>query len=177
MMQRYLGSWTSLVLMNLSDWLVFLFVPAGLDTAGADTFSVKLVRTPVIGDWVWRMFGKGILLGNPQYDESVLAPENRLQGDVTVQMAYRGYLEALLSTLRHMPMAGREETFEQLSATGVPVMAVYGDADATVLVSSADKLRALVPSADVRVMEGGEHGLNYQRHEEANPMLVEWFAD
>ncbi len=156
---------------------LFLFVPAGLDTAGADTFSVKLVRTPVIGDWVWRMFGKGILLGNPQYDESVLAPENRLQGDVTVQMAYRGYLEALLSTLRHMPMAGREETFEQLSATGVPVMAVYGDADATVLVSSADKLRALVPSADVRVMEGGEHGLNYQRHEEANPMLVEWFAD
>jgi len=55
-------------------------------------------------------------------------------------------------------------------------MAVYGAADMTVLVSSADKLRALIPAADVRVLEGAEHGLNYQRHADVNPWLVEWFA-
>ncbi len=152
-----------------------LLVPAGLDTAGADSASAKLVRTPIIGDFVWRMIGKGVLLGDPQYDESVLAPEDRLQGDVTEQMDYRGYLGALLSSLRHMPMTGREETFTRLEATGVPVLAIYGGQDETVLVSSAAKLEALMPSADVRVLDEGAHGLNYQNHKTVNPWLVEWF--
>jgi len=153
-----------------------LLVPAGLDTAGADSPSAKLVSTPIIGDWIWRMFGKGILLGDAQYDESARAAEDKLQGDVTKQFEYRGYLQALLSTLRHMPMAGREETFRRLSETGVPVLAIYGDADETVLVSSAGKLEALLPDADIRIVEGGEHGLNYQMHGLIDPWLVDWFS-
>lgn len=153
-----------------------LLVPAGLDTAGADSPSAKLVRTPIIGDWIWRMFGKGILLGDAQYDENARSDAEKLQGDVTEQFEYRGYLQALLSTLRHMPMADREETFQRLAATGVPVLAIYGDADETVLVSSAGKLESLLPDADVRIVEGGEHGLNYQMHGQINPWLVDWFA-
>ena len=155
---------------------LLLLVPAGLDTAGADGAAATLISTPLIGDWIWRMAGRGILLGDRQYDETARAPENRLQGDVTEQFEYRGYLQALLSTLRHMPMTGREETFERLAATGVPVLAIYGDADETVLVSSAETLRDLLPDADVRVVEGGEHGLNYQMHTLINPWLVEWFS-
>lgn len=152
-----------------------LLVPAGLDTAGADSASAQLVRTPIIGDWIWRMIGRGVLLGDPQYDESTLAPDDRLQGDVTEQMSYRGYLGALLSSLRHMPMTGREETFERLAATGVPVLAIYGAKDETVLISSAAKLGALMPQADVRIIEDGEHGLNYQHHTIVSPWLVDWF--
>ncbi|MEL6859811.1 MAG: alpha/beta hydrolase [Pseudomonadota bacterium] len=155
---------------------LLLLVPAGLDTAGADGAAATLISTPVIGDWIWRMAGRGILLGDPQYDESARAPENRLRGDVTEQLEYRGYLQALLSTLRHMPMAGRQATFKRLAATGVPVLAIYGDADETVLVSSAETLRGLLPEADVRVVEGGEHGLNYQMHGLINPWIVDWFS-
>ncbi len=153
-----------------------LLVPAGLDTAGADGSSAALLRTPLVGDWIWRMFGKSILLGDSQYDEAARAPEDRLQGDVTVQLEYRGYLQALLSTFRHMPMAGREETFARLAATDVPVLAIYGDADATVLVSSAGKLEQILPAGDIRIVEGGEHGLNYQMHTLVNPWLVDWFS-
>ncbi|MEM9179872.1 MAG: alpha/beta hydrolase [Pseudomonadota bacterium] len=153
-----------------------LLVPAGLDTAGADGRSAALLRTPLVGDWIWRMFGKSILLGDSQYDEASRAPEDRLQGDVTVQLEYRGYLQALLSTFRHMPMAGREETFARLAATDVPVLAIYGDADATVLVSSAAKLEQILPAGDIRIVEGGEHGLNYQMHTLVNPWLVDWFS-
>ncbi|MEM7639674.1 MAG: alpha/beta hydrolase [Pseudomonadota bacterium] len=153
-----------------------LLVPAGLDTAGADGSSATLLRTPLVGDWIWRMFGKSILLGDSQYDEAARAPEDRLQGDVTVQLEYRGYLQALLSTFRHMPMAGREETFARLAATDVPVLAIYGDADATVLVSSATKLEQILPAGDIRIVEGGEHGLNYQMHTLVNPWLVDWFS-
>ncbi|MEO1303377.1 MAG: alpha/beta hydrolase [Pseudomonadota bacterium] len=153
-----------------------LLVPAGLDTAGSDGASATLVRTPLIGDWIWRMFGKSLLLADRQYDESARAPENRLRGNVAEQFEYRGYLQALLSTLRHMPMTDREATFQRLAATGVPVLAIYGDADETVLISSAEKLRTLLPEADIRIVEGGEHGLNYQMHDLINPWLVDWFG-
>lgn len=156
---------------------LFLFVPAGFDLSGADSGAAKLLRIPVLGDWLWNLIGKGTLLGDAQYDESALAPENRLKGDVTQQMEYKGYLPALLSSLRHMPMAGRAETFARVRELGVPVMAVFGDADATVQVSSAAKLQAQIPGADVRVLTGAGHGLNYQRHEDVNPMLIEWFAE
>jgi len=152
-----------------------LLVPAGLDLAGADSGAAKLVRTPVIGDWIWRMFGKSILMGDPQYDESALAPEDRLRGDVTEQLEYRGYLQALLSSLRHMPMSGREETFERVAATGVPVLAIYGVEDETVLITSAERLRGLVPDADIRPVYHAGHGLNYQNHKTVNPWLVDWF--
>ncbi|MEL7539519.1 MAG: alpha/beta hydrolase [Pseudomonadota bacterium] len=153
-----------------------LLVPAGLDTAGADGNSARLLSTPLVGDWIWRMFGKSILLGDAQYDETARATDDRLQGDVTQQLEYRGYLQALLSTFRHMPMTGREETFQRLAATGVPVLAIYGDADETVLISSAAKLEQLLPAGDIRVVEGGEHGLNYQMHTLINPWLVDWFS-
>ena len=154
-----------------------LFVPAGLDLAGTDSAASKLVQVPLLGDWIWRMIGKGILLGDGQYDETKLAPENRLRGDVAAQFEYRGVLQALLSSLRHMPMTGREDTFRRLAETEIPVLAIYGGQDETVLVSSAERLRGLMPAADVRVLEAGGHGLNYQNHGEINPWLVEWFAE
>lgn len=157
------------------DKLVLL-VPTGLDVAGADSSAARLVRMPIIGDFVWRMVGKGVLLGDPQYDESALAPEDRLRGDVTAQFQYRGYLQALLSSLRHMPLADREATFERVAETGIPVLAIYGAKDPTVLISSAERLRALIPEADIRIVDEGGHGLNYQNHKLVNPWLVDFFA-
>lgn len=154
---------------------VFLFVPAGFDVAGTDGFQADLIRTPVIGDWLWSVVAMGSLTSDPQYDETGLAPEDRLQGDFTEQMAYRGFGRALLSSFRHFPMQGRDDTFAALAASGMPVAAVFGTADPTVLISSADKMRAVMPEADVHVLEGADHGLNYKRHREANPILTAWF--
>ena len=154
---------------------VFLFVPAGFDVAGLDGVQAALIRTPVIGDWLWRMVAMKSITGDPQYDESGLAPENRLQGDVREQMNYKGYGRALLATARNFPLTGRENTFRALAATGIPVSAVFGDKDPTVLVASVEKFREAVPNADVHVLEGADHGLNYKRHEDVNPVLTGWF--
>jgi pimeloyl-ACP methyl ester carboxylesterase len=154
---------------------VFLFVPAGFDVSGASGTQAALIRTPLIGDWLWRMVAMRRLTSDPQYDETGLAPENRLQGDVMAQMKYRGYGRALLSTFRHFPLQDRDETYSELAATGVPVAAMFGDQDPTVLISSAEKFKALVPSAEVHVLEGGDHGLNYKRHADVNPILTDWF--
>lgn len=154
---------------------VFLFVPAGFDVAGTEGFQAGLIRTPVIGDWLWRVVALGSLTRDPQYDETGLAPEDRLQGDVREQMSYRGFGRALLSSFRHFPMQDRDATFAALAANGIPVAAAFGTADPTVLISSADRLRAVMPEASIHILEGADHGLNYKRHKEANPILISWF--
>ena len=98
-----------------------------------------------------------------------------MQGNVREQMKYRGYGGALLSTARHFPLAGREATYRALAATGIPVAAVFGDMDPTVLISSADKFAEAMPNADLHVLEGADHGLNYKRHQDVNPILTGWF--
>ena len=152
---------------------LFLFVPAGLDLGGTDNVTDAILRVPLLGDWFWRMFARAGILAA---DETVLKPAHQLQGDVSVQMDYRGYFSALLSTLRHFPMRERDETYLRLQETGVPVMAIFGTADVIVLASSAERLEKLLPTATIHVVEGASHELNHQNYDIVNPWLVDWFG-
>jgi pimeloyl-ACP methyl ester carboxylesterase len=155
---------------------LFLFVPAGFNLAtDPESVSTKILMTPIIGDWIWRVFGEGILLGDDQYDESKLEPGSRLQGDVAEQMKYEGYLQALLSTYRNMQMYDRKELFRKLQATDVPVTALFGAEDTTVLPSSQGEFDKAIPRANSVMVEGGGHGLNYQRPEQSNAYLISFF--
>ncbi|MEO9969943.1 MAG: alpha/beta hydrolase [Hyphomonadaceae bacterium] len=157
---------------------LFLFVPAGLSLGGeAGSANDRALRTPILGDWVFRVFGKSILLGDRQYDESQLAEANKLAGDVSEQMSYRGYFRALLSSYRHLPMRDQNTVFTRLSETGVPVMAVFGGKDTTVTPDSAQRLEALIPAARVDLLPSGEHGLNYQMNATTNPLIVNYFSN
>ena len=156
---------------------LFLFVPAGFALGtDPDSSAGKIIRTPVIGDFIWRMSGKKRLLGDRQYQEEDIASQDRLAGDVAEQMKYAGYFEALLSTYRHTPMHDRDETYARVSATSTPVHAVFGVADQTVLIESADRLAAAIPSAEITRLDKGEHGLNYQMNSITNPLLLSFFA-
>ena len=156
---------------------LFLFVPAGFVLGtDPDNSAGKIIRTPIIGDFIWRMSGKKRLLGDRQYQEEDIASQDRLAGDVAEQMKYAGYFEALLSTYRHTPMHDRDETYRRLSDTDIPVMAVFGEQDTTVLIESSRRLEAAIPKAEIKILSEGEHGLNYQMHETTNPMLVTFFS-
>lgn len=131
---------------------VFLFVAAGLHVAGAEGVQASLTRAPVIGSWLWRMVALKSVAKGPQYDESGFAPGDQLQGDVREQMKYRGYGRALISTFRYFAMRGREDTCAALAATGIPVAAVFGTKDLTVLIASADQVRGVMPEAVVHIL-------------------------
>lgn len=155
---------------------LFLFVPAGFDLAAdPDSISMKILMTPIIGDWAWRVFGKGILLSDAQYDEANLKPGHRLQGDVTEQMKYEGYWQALLSSYRNTQMHDRGEVFEKLQTLDIPVTALFGSNDATVLPSSLRKFKEIVPKGNGMMIDGGGHGLNYQMPTQSNEHLVNFF--
>lgn len=157
---------------------LFLFVPAGLSLAGeAGSMNDRISNTPVLGEFVWQVFGKRILLGNSQYEEGSLPMENRLAGDVIVQMGFKGYFLSLLSSYRNLPMRDADQVFQRVSSTGLPVMAVFGGRDTTVLPKSAERLAAAIPKAKIELLPDGDHGLNYKMHMVTSPMLIEYFSE
>ena len=157
---------------------LFLFVPAGLTlSTDSNSISNRILMTPVIGDWLWRLSARTVLTYGHEERQLELAEDNRLQGDLTEQMQYRGYFPALLSTYLAFPLSDHDESFVRASETGVPIMAVFGDADQVVSLESADRMKELVPGAQIEVIAGGTHGLNFENHELVNPMIVEFFSD
>ncbi len=155
---------------------LFLLVPAGLDvTAERDSLSRQLIKSPVVGDWIMRVFGKRVILGQSQFETSVANPENRLQGDMAEQLQYEGYLEAILSTYRNMDFQDRKDVYQKLGSTDIPLAAVFGSADLTVLPSSLGKLEGFVPRAETTLIEDGTHGLNYENSPQLNSVLIDFF--
>jgi len=155
---------------------LFLFVPAGLNVGDASrSASRQIIRTPILGDWAWGVFGKRVLLGQAQYNETPEDPQNALMGDIGEQMEYRGYLEALLATYRNMKFSAREDVYAELGKTGIPVKALFGSEDAVVTPDSQKTLKTYAPRAEALIIEGGGHGLNYGKSAEANGHLVSFF--
>lgn len=163
---------------------VVLLVPAGLNLTGGDSLQMQITKTPIIGDWVWRVWGIQVLKQQFANAETDSMPEmNRLQGDPTIQLKYTGLSSALLSTIRNLDMSDRDETFAKLAKSKIPVLAVFGENDATIPVEAAEQMRELMPVADVRILYDNpekdydaDHGLNYKEFEIINPWLVEFFT-
>jgi len=151
---------------------LFLLAPAGLDTSS----PADVLRIPLIGDWIWRLFGRSILLKTYLAREREL-PTNELAGDVSVQMQYRGYLDALLATIRNLALSSNSSTFQRLNTAGVPTKAIFGELDTVVLPSSAQSLKSLAPSANITMLPDARHNLAFARHQEVNSLLLEWFTD
>ena len=152
-----------------------LLAPTGLEVNGDKSFAKHLLNTPFLGDWIWTIFGRSILINDTQYDETGLDKEARLQGDISVQMDYAGYFPALLSTLRHLEMSDQDGLFSKLAVTAVPVMALYGPEDVTVPSKNAKKLKSLIPTAQISVLNSGDHGFPYKRYNQVNPVLTDFF--
>lgn len=148
-----------------------LIAPAGLGVA--DNANVDLIKRPLIGDWIVRMFGLKIFHGIAA-EESKIAPDpTRFLADFDRQMDYRGYGDALLSSMRHYPLATSAAAFEEAGRSARPVLVVWGEADRTVPFVNASKLMALMPHAKLHSYPGIGHDIAFTRV----PMVSALIAD
>ena len=155
---------------------LMLIVPAGIRMHGeADTTGSKLLRTPVIGDWMWR------ILARPALREEAPLPcdicgDGPLLGDPYLQATYRGYFPAMLNILRHYPLRGQDADFRALGETGVPTIALFGGKDETVHIDSAKVLADLAPGIEIVTVEAGDHAMNFRKSEAINPLLLDFLS-
>ncbi|MDO8288202.1 MAG: alpha/beta fold hydrolase [Parvibaculum sp.] len=151
-----------------------LIAPAGLGVAS--NRNIAILRRPLIGDWIVRMFGLKIF-HDVAAEEAKAAPNPaRFLADFDRQMDYSGFGEALLSTMRHYPLGSSEKAYAQAGLSSRPVMVLWGEADTTVPFSNAKKLMELMPNAKLYSYDKIGHSVAFGQSSLVTRHLIDFLA-
>ncbi len=152
-----------------------LFAPAGFPIK--ESFPARLARIPLIGDYIMAIAGDRIVLS--AIGNSFVHPEKlpEFEEKFKVQMQYRGYKRALLSTLRHMHMNQLGPVYERVGRQKKPVLLVWGTKDAVLPFHNSEKVKAAMPHLLFHAIDGGGHNSNYENAVIANSILLKFFQD
>lgn len=148
-----------------------LIAPAGM---GASLpAATRLLAVPGLGPWAMKAFGDRILMG--QIKEFLLTRPDLapvIAKRYQEQMQYKGYKNALRSTLLHMSLGGMEEEYKRVGQRGLPSALFWGTRDQIVPYALHEKVRASLPGGKFHSIEGAGHGVNLEEPEKINPALV-----
>ncbi|ABS63184.1 alpha/beta hydrolase fold [Parvibaculum lavamentivorans DS-1] len=149
-----------------------LIAPAGLGVAMDD--NVELLKRPLLGDWIVRLFGTRLFYSAAaQEAKSAPNPGAFLEG-FNRQLEYRGYGDALLSTMRHYPLAASEASFAKVGRSAVPVLVIWGEADEIVPYEYSTRLMELMPEAQLRSYPAAGHNITFAQPELVSGLLLDF---
>jgi pimeloyl-ACP methyl ester carboxylesterase len=148
---------------------LLLIAPAGYMR---NAESLSPLSTPLLGEWLATVFGKQYARGAIKSEiEAGLAPADMLD-KFDQQAAYSGYTDALLSTLRHFPMADLADRYRIVGETNIPVTAIWGTADKVVPYAGAALMAEDVGQLELITLPDGTHNITYARAAEVAVALV-----
>lgn len=144
---------------------LILLAPAGMfELAGRKIAAAR--DLPVIGDWLF-------LAAYPWEVRRGIASEAHLPTSVEgiyelqeEETGRRGYFPAVLSSLRGLLRTPCEDQHRAIAAAGVPVLAVWGDQDDVIPLTSKNTLATWNPATQQAVIHGAGHALPHTHTEE-----------
>ena len=149
-----------------------------IDPAGAK--AVVLAKaivseiTPAVGGLVSSLFkNKG------QAKESTsdfYAPENTkaFVEKYMVHVKYKGFMRAILSTMRNGMLGDFSATYREVGELGTPALLFWGRDDQTVPFTYSQVILDAIPQVDFHAFDHCGHIPHYEKPDEANPLLLEF---
>jgi pimeloyl-ACP methyl ester carboxylesterase len=93
-----------------------------------------------------------------------------------VQMKYKGFTHAILSTMRNGMPGDFSEAYRKVGELGIPSLLFWGRDDPTVPFENSKIIRAAIPQIEFHAFEHCGHIPHYEKPEEANPILLEFLT-
>lgn len=136
-------------------------------------FTAKLVRMPLIGEYIMRVLGdRTVLQGS---EKSLYNAEKNWPGLRELyleQMQFTGYRQALLQTLRDYPLNDLDAEYSKVGSYTMPVTVIWGREDSIILVENTERIKAAIPRARIEVLEKAGHIVVYEEPERVvGPLL------
>lgn len=133
---------------------LILLAPVGL--GNPEDGMMRFIRqTPLIGDWLFLALSGWKIRRIISAESSVLAPVQR------AELGRKGYLPAVLSAIRGMLQDRQEAEHRAIGRAGVPVVALWGQADKVAPLSGLGTLAQWNRNARQEVIAGAGHGMPY----------------
>ena len=149
-----------------------------IDPAGARPVTIsgilRAALTPGFGELALGLFGRKQLTKDITSDFYDPANIKAFVQKYMVQMRYRGFMHAILSTARTGMLGDFSSIYRDLGKTELPVCVFWGRHDQTVPCSHSRVLLSVVPQARLHVIEKCGHLPHYEKPEEVNPLLLEF---
>ncbi|MFZ5818654.1 MAG: alpha/beta fold hydrolase [Chloroflexota bacterium] len=149
-----------------------------IDPAGARPVSLpwglRAATLPGVGELAIGLFGSVALLRDVA--SGVFGPDlvAEFQRRYRVQMKYKGFRRALLSTMRHGMLGDFSAAYRRVGESGIPVLLFWGESDATLSFSCSQDILAAIPKTNFQPIPDCGHTPHYEKPEEVNPRLLEF---
>jgi pimeloyl-ACP methyl ester carboxylesterase len=149
-----------------------------IDPAGARSLSeaplLRLVKLPIIAEAVVGIVGGEFFVDSNAKDFFDPKLIEHFKSKYRVQMQYKGFLRAILSTIRNGVIDSFINVYRQVGNMDKPVLLFWGRDDKTVPFEHSNDLQAAMPNVQFHVIEHCGHIPHYEKPEEVNPILMEF---
>ena len=147
-----------------------LIAPAGFPVTLP--FTSKLVRLPVIGDYLMKAVGDRSLIKSAR--KALYAPEAApgFLEEFEQQLAYKGYKRAIVSTLNHFDLHNQQAAFETAGRHSRPVLLIWGKQDAVIPFAHSARVKKAMPRAQLVAVQNAGHVCPYESPGVVNAVMV-----
>ena len=150
---------------------ISLIAPAGFmaENPTKDWWIMKRL----VGEWFLNVFGSRLVFqGNeekiePQREDPLALSKKEFIKKVEIQMQYKGFINALLSTARNFNFFSTQEMFCDVGNLNKPILTIWGTEDEVVPFMGRKELTNYIPQSELLILEGGKHDITY-----AEPSMV-----
>ena len=136
--------------------------------------SLKLATMPLVGEAILNLVKSDRMpknIASNFFDREFV---DHFQSRYIVQMKYKGFRRAILSTIRSKMLDSFLDVYEQIGKMDKPVLLFWGRRDVTVPFEHSDVLRAAMPHLEFHAFDDCGHTPHYERSEEVNPILLDF---
>jgi len=152
-----------------------------IDPIGAKPLPIapllKAASIPLLGEAILSVLKNDRMTRNIASD--LYGPDvvEQVQSKYTLQMQYKGFRRALLSSIRSNMLDSFLDTYERIGKMDKPVLLFWGCNDGAVPFRYSEILRAAIPAIEFHAIENCGHVPHYERPEEVNPILLQFLRD
>jgi len=151
-----------------------------IDPVGAKQVELlrilKSLNLPVVGELALGLFGSASMVKGIAADLFDSKAVEHFQAQYKVQMQYKGFKRAILSTMRNGMLESFYETYACVGKLHKPTLLFWGTDDRTVPFEYSKFILKAMPHAEFHVIENCGHIPHYEKPEVVNPILLEFLS-
>ncbi len=134
---------------------LILIAPAGMvhDPGGMGRFAIQ---APFLGDWLFHM-----VFPRSHRRVSRVGPDPRMAEIQEAELARRGFVPSVLASLRAALSQSLEAQHREIARQGIPVLAIWGQADTVIPLSAMGQLAQWNRDARQEQIPGADHSVAF----------------
>ena len=151
-----------------------------IDPAGAKRVTLspllEAVKMPIFGELALGLFGNASMvkgIASDLFDPKLV---DHFQTQYKVQMQFKGFKQAILSTMRNQMLDSFIETYRQVGTLKKPTLLFWGKNDTTTPFANSAEILKAMPHMEFHAIENCGHIPHYEKSEIVNPILQEFLS-